>query len=98
MRRITKIKHKALPVHVLTQREQQVFGLIVEKGFLNQEVARTLKISERSAKFHTSNVLRKIGAADRMKLVIAYWSNRIAGEQRTSKTPAATRKGGPRRA
>lgn len=57
----------------LTPRETEVFDLIVNQGASNEEIARALGITTRSAKFHTGNVLRKIGAPDRLKLTVSYW-------------------------
>jgi DNA-binding NarL/FixJ family response regulator len=59
----------------LTQREWEVFDLIVRQGLNNTEIAEHLGITERSAKFHTSNVLRKMGTSDRLKLAVRFWQS-----------------------
>jgi LuxR family maltose regulon positive regulatory protein len=48
----------------LTPREQEVLGLL-SSGLSNREIARTLWISESTAKVHVGNVLRKLGARSR---------------------------------
>ena len=48
----------------LTYREREVLGLLVQ-GKTNQEIAQTLVISLRTAKFHVSSILHKLGAANR---------------------------------
>ena len=48
----------------LTARERQVLELLVQ-GATNRVVARSLYITERTASVHVSNILRKMGAANR---------------------------------
>jgi len=55
---------------MLTERERQVFELIVA-GRLNKEIAAFLGTTEKTIKFHRSNLMRKMGArvvADLVKL------------------------------
>jgi two-component system, NarL family, response regulator LiaR len=52
----------------LTNREREVLNLIA-MGRTNQEIANTLVISERTAKFHVSSILRKMGASNRTEAV-----------------------------
>jgi len=70
----------------LTEREQEVFDLIVRQGLNNTEIAEHLGITERSAKFHTSNVLRKMGTSDRLKLAVRFWQG--GGSAKAAKAPA----------
>ena len=51
----------------LTNREQQVMKLLRD-GFSNRQIANATGISERTAKFHVSNILRKYQIEDRRKL------------------------------
>jgi FixJ family two-component response regulator len=44
----------------LTQREREVFGLIV-RGLLNKQIADELHASERTIKAHRAQVMRKMG-------------------------------------
>ena len=48
----------------LTPREGEVLQLVVE-GFANKQIARRLRITEKTVKTHVSSILRKLGVADR---------------------------------
>lgn len=48
----------------LTPRELEVLGLVA-RGMPNREIADTLFVSERTAKFHVSAILRKLDASNR---------------------------------
>jgi DNA-binding NarL/FixJ family response regulator len=48
----------------LTDRELQVLDLL-EQGRTNREIAAALFISEKTASVHVSNILRKLGVANR---------------------------------
>lgn len=52
----------------LSPRERDVFGLIVQ-GLTNKEIAAQLGISESTAKFHVSAILKKCGARSRVDVV-----------------------------
>lgn len=52
----------------LTLREEQVLGLL-GKGFSNKEIAAILTISQRTVKFHVSNILQKYHAENRIQLL-----------------------------
>jgi DNA-binding CsgD family transcriptional regulator len=49
----------------LTGRERQVFQLLA-RGYTNRGIAAELAISAKTASVHVSNILRKVGAADRL--------------------------------
>jgi DNA-binding NarL/FixJ family response regulator len=53
----------------LTTREHEVLGLIAE-GRNNAEIAQTLHLSPLTAKTHVSRILMKLGARDRVQLVV----------------------------
>jgi DNA-binding NarL/FixJ family response regulator/tetratricopeptide (TPR) repeat protein len=53
----------------LTRREREVAALVAE-GLSNSEVARRLYISPRTAAVHVSNILVKLGAANRAELAV----------------------------
>jgi DNA-binding NarL/FixJ family response regulator len=58
----------------LTSREREVLGLIAT-GLTNAEIAQALHLSPLTAKTHVSRILMKLGARDRVQLVvIAYQS------------------------
>lgn len=52
----------------LTNREREVLRLIAE-GLPGKQIARALRISERTVKFHTASLLRKLGADNRAQAV-----------------------------
>jgi DNA-binding NarL/FixJ family response regulator len=52
----------------LTRREQQLVGLI-RLGLSNKEIGSHLNLSEQTVKNHIHNMLRKIGANDRLEIV-----------------------------
>jgi DNA-binding NarL/FixJ family response regulator len=52
----------------LTGREREVLRLIAE-GLPGKQIARALGISERTVKFHTASLLRKLGADNRAQAV-----------------------------
>jgi DNA-binding NarL/FixJ family response regulator len=58
---------KLLPGHSLTPRERQVLRLLMQR-MTNKEISKALVISERTVKFHVSNVLAKLGIEDRRGL------------------------------
>lgn len=54
----------------LSGREQQVLRLVAN-GHTNLEIAETLCISHRTVKAHVSNILSKVGAANRCEAAVA---------------------------
>jgi NarL family two-component system response regulator LiaR len=54
----------SLKAPVLTERELEVLALLGQ-GKSNREIAESLVISERTAKFHVSSILSKLGASNR---------------------------------
>jgi DNA-binding NarL/FixJ family response regulator len=57
----------------LTAREREVLVLIAQ-GRANREIARTLVLAEKTVKTHVSNILMKLGVADRTQA--ALWAVR----------------------
>jgi len=53
----------------LTSREREVFALLAD-GQSNREIARTLRVSEKTVKTHVSAVLAKLGVADRTQAAL----------------------------
>jgi DNA-binding NarL/FixJ family response regulator len=63
----------------LTPREREVLALVAE-GLNNAEIAQKLFLSPLTAKTHVSRILNKLGARDRVQLVvIAFQSGLVAG-------------------
>lgn len=57
------------PASVLTPREIEVLRLIAN-GMSNKEIARALVLNERTVKGHVSNILSKLGLADRTQAAL----------------------------
>lgn len=54
---------------VLTKREREVFELLV-KNKTTREIAKELKISEKTVRNHISNVMQKLGVKGRASAVV----------------------------
>ncbi len=65
----------------LTAREQDVLAEIAA-GRSNREIARALSLAEKTVKTHVSNVLMKLGVADRTQAALYAVRNGLAGDQR----------------
>jgi DNA-binding NarL/FixJ family response regulator len=75
--RTTETMHEGLGE--LTTREREVLGLVAT-GLTNAEIAQSLHLSPLTAKTHVSRILMKLGARDRVQLVvIAYESGIVDG-------------------
>jgi DNA-binding NarL/FixJ family response regulator len=57
-----------LPGHSLTAREGQVLQLLMRR-LANKEISHTLGITERTVKYHVSNILSKLQLQDRRGLL-----------------------------
>jgi ATP/maltotriose-dependent transcriptional regulator MalT len=67
--RLASDKSPANRLGSLTPREAQILGLISD-GLSNSEIARTLFISENTAKVHVHNVLRKMRVRSRLQAAL----------------------------
>lgn len=65
---LTAPHQEALPLEPLTPREVEVLALLTE-GFSNKAIAKRLRISEHTVKFHLNAVLGKLGASSRTEAV-----------------------------
>ncbi|MFB3813616.1 MAG: LuxR C-terminal-related transcriptional regulator [Terriglobales bacterium] len=61
----------------LSSREREILNLLLE-NLSNKEIGARLSISERTVKFHVSNVLTKFGVGRRADLVLLWYQNRSA--------------------
>jgi DNA-binding CsgD family transcriptional regulator/GAF domain-containing protein len=57
------------PLHLLTAREREV-ALLLAAGYTNREVGDRLYISEKTAKTHGANILRKLGVTGRSGVAV----------------------------
>ena len=62
------------PLGTLSEREREVLALMAE-GFSNQLIGEKLGISEKTVKTHVSNVLAKLGVADRTQAAVYAWKS-----------------------
>jgi two-component system, NarL family, response regulator LiaR len=73
--RVISRKDNLVKAHsALSIREMEVLKLIAH-GFSNKELADKLQIGEKTVKTHVSNVLGKLGIADRTQAAIYAWKN-----------------------
>ena len=70
----TKAEHNGL--EELTNREREVLGLVAT-GLTNAEIAQALHLSPLTAKTHVSRILMKLGARDRVQLVVIAYQTGI---------------------
>lgn len=66
----------SIPGADFTGRERDVLKLIAQ-GFANKEIAQRLFIAEATVKTHVSNILQKLGVADRTQAALYAVRNRL---------------------
>jgi NarL family two-component system response regulator LiaR len=66
----------ATPGVDFTERERDVLKLMAQ-GFANKEIAQRLFIAEATVKTHVSNILQKLGVADRTQAALYAVRNRL---------------------
>jgi DNA-binding NarL/FixJ family response regulator len=73
------------PAATLTEREQEVLGLLAN-GLSNAEIGQRLAIETGTVKTHVSSIIRKLGVRDRVQAIIWAFENNhpsIADTERT---------------
>jgi len=60
----------------LTNREQQVLPLLAD-GLSNKQIAQRMTITERTVKYHISNILRKLDLFSRTEAAVAFLRNSL---------------------
>ncbi len=63
------LRPACIPAGKLTRREKEVLGLLAQ-GLTNREIARTLYISEATAKVHVRHILEKLGVRSRTEAAL----------------------------
>ena len=63
--------HKAAETVKLSIREREIVSLLLNGGLTNKEIARALKIGEKTVKYHMSVLMQKLHARNRLEVVIA---------------------------
>ena len=65
---LVQAEEDEFPEQELSPREKEILILMAD-GLKNAAIAKRLNISEATARFHVSNILRKLGAANRAQAV-----------------------------
>ncbi|MBQ6135595.1 MAG: response regulator transcription factor [Bacilli bacterium] len=55
--------------HILTPREKEIFNLLIE-NLSTKDIAKKLRISEKTVRNHISNVMQKLGVNGRASAVV----------------------------
>ena len=55
--------------NILTTREKEIFSLLID-NYTTKEIAKKLKISEKTVRNHISNVMQKLGVNGRASAVV----------------------------
>lgn len=58
-----------MTAHLLTNREAQIFELLVQ-NVETYDIAKMLKISEKTVRNHISNVIQKLGVTNRTSAIL----------------------------
>jgi len=72
-----------------TTREEQIIS-VLKRGLSNRQIAKMLGISERTVKFHVSNILRKSQIGSRKELVLPPEPDLSASKARSVLSPDAS--------
>ena len=64
-----KQRSDILNTKLLTTREKEIFRLLI-KNNTTKDIAKTLKISEKTVRNHISNVIQKLGVTGRSQAIV----------------------------
>ena len=64
-----KMTEEGLFDELFTSKEMDVFALLAA-GKTNAQIAEIVNITERTVRFHVSNILKKLGAGNRTEAVV----------------------------
>lgn len=64
-------------LHLLTNREAEIIGLIALHGYSNKEIADHCNISEKTVKVHIDKIMMKVGTRSMRKLLAAIINNLV---------------------
>lgn len=75
----TKFRAQIVKENNVSSREAQVIELTV-KGLSNKEIGNQLFITEKTVKFHLSNIYKSVGVSSRAQLIVKFlpqltWEN-----------------------
>jgi DNA-binding NarL/FixJ family response regulator len=76
-------REKDLQAAKLSTRERQLVDCLLQAQS-NKEIARTLKLSEKTVKHYMTNLMNKLRVKSRIEVVLAVQSGRVANEAGTS--------------
>ena len=71
----------------LTRREREI-AVLIGAGRANKQIARELQITERTVKSHLTEIFRKLGIADRLKLALRVTGHLQSERERTADRPS----------
>jgi DNA-binding NarL/FixJ family response regulator len=88
---ITRSRQSSRPVGTeISRREQDIVdGLLLNLS--NKEIANKLNISERTVKFHVSNLLTKFNVQRRADLILLWYQQKTQDSERTSSSSSPRR-------
>ena len=58
----------------LSTREKEVAALVCQTGMTNKQAADKLFVSEKTIKFHLTNIYKKLGVQNRAMMIVRYLS------------------------
>ncbi len=76
----TSATRTTTPVKMLTRRELQIVGGIVQ-GATNRDIAQKFGMSEQTVKNHLSNIFDKVGVSNRLELALFAVHHQLAEDR-----------------